>query len=614
MGTKQLCLVMSLMLTMASAAHAQASDNTLQALMADALDVDVAANLEGTTAGENRLQIYIGSKSDKLLLRDITLWFDDQAPIRYEYSDPESQALQKGALHSLILPGLQQGMHKLRADFHVSDSTAKPGGPSAHGQFNKSFLSDGPTSALELHLIQGGFLSETSLELSNFDTTTTRVIDERIHATDFLVADRRYFSVVSALMQLLTQNPGAQTDEAINRRLSASLHGMGLADRAAVIDAALATQHAGVAGQGTNGDDSQINRYNQALALIQQGKDLDGAAELDAIGHSDFEDPAALTLRDHANLVLGYYYLDHHKAAAAVPVFSRVRSPGPCANPALLGLGWALLAPSGPADVSSEITAQRFPTLVTPQLTADIVAQRREQPPNVPIATEDQRRILSRALVPWTELIGRDPTDNAVQEGMLAIAWTLYHFGAYEQAADDYIRAVDQFEKIRGWFNAAIQHVRNGGMIAAITAHNVDKSSGWHWSNVDLLPVRAHWWFGDTPDTPRDVASTFYLDHLLLNDDFARELHNYNELRLIADTIDRDLGGLQAEDASTSLRKRLSTLRPRISSAITLQRKRLDEIAVVDLDLQKKQLERYLIEARYALASIYDRAEVAGNP
>jgi hypothetical protein len=623
MATQRRGLAMWLMLTMASGAYAQEPDSTLQALKAEALDADAAAaaaRLAQTDTDAGKVLIYVGGKTDKLLLRNITLRIDDRDPVQYEYSDPESFALRNGALHALILPGLPQGMHHLRVDFYANDTAARPGSPRQHGQSSQDFRNDSTASVLELELVKNTFISDASVALHILNAESTEMLDAQIRATDFLAADRRYFPAASALMQFLVRNQGTSFSDAVNTRLAASLRELGLADRATTISNKLAAGTAGIAGHNANDGDPLVNRYNQALALIQQGKAPEGAAELEAIGRSDFTDPAALSLRDQANLVLGYYLLDRRQGAAAIPVFSRVRSPGPCANPALLGLGWALLTPQGPiitsglAENSSDDAPQRFSTVVTPRLTADIVALKQEQPPRVPTASKEQQLALRRALVAWTELTGRDPTDPAVQEGVLATAWSLYHFGAYEQAQDNYLKAADQFDKMRGWFDAAIQHVRSGGMTAAIAARDNNMASGWHWSSVDLPPARAHWWLGDTPETPREVASTFYMDRLLLNDDFADALQNYRDLRLIADTIDNDQSRLQALDIDASLRERLSALRPRVSAAIESQGKRLEEIAVADLVTQKKQLEKYLVEARFALASIYDRPALAENP
>lgn len=610
MVMQRLCLMMSLgLLTFATSARAQTADATLQSLKAEALDADVAASLAEAGGDDSRLTLYIGDQADKLLLREITLRIDDQAPLHYEYSDAESLALQRGALHEWTLSGLGAGPHSLRADFQAAG--AKPGGPRKHGQISQSFGKDGAATVLKLDLVKGSFISEATLELHKLSASPAAIADARLRAIDLLIAGGRYFPAASALLQWQTRNQGAASAEVLSRRLSASLKGLGLTERAAAVDSNLPAAPG-------SGEDPLVTRYNNALAALQQGKVPEGLAELDAIGRGEFTGPVALALRDQANLTLGYYQLRHRQGAAAVPVFSRVRSPGPCANAALLGLGWALLAPPGPggrqsaADAMQEPTVQRISTVITPRLTADIAALKREQPPGVPVTSKDQQTALRRALVPWTELTGRDPTDPAVQEGMLATAWSLYHFGAYQQAEDHYLRAIDQFDKTRGWFDAAILQVRSGGMAASIAAHENDSASGWHWLGVDLLPVRVHWWFGDTPETPREVAGNFYFEHLLLDEDFADALQDYRDLRLIAGLLDAHLVKLDA--AAAALRERIAALRPRVAAAAEVQRKRLEDLAVAELQQQKKQVEKYLIEARFALASIYDRPAAAGEP
>src|SRR5205823_547125 len=83
----------------------------------------------------------------------------------------------------------------------------------------------------------------------------------------------------------------------------------------------------------------------------------------------------------------------------------QVRSPGPFASRALLDLGWSAVRPAtGGADA------------------------------------------VRRALVPWLELVGRDPFDPAVQEGLVALPYALYHLGAQAQSAEYSERAVRALE------------------------------------------------------------------------------------------------------------------------------------------------------------------------
>lgn len=67
--------------------------------------------------------------------------------------------------------------------------------------------------------------------------------------------------------------------------------------------------------------------------------------------------------------------------------------------------------------------------------------------------------------------------------------------------------------------------------------------------------------------------------------------------------------------------RRVSMLAPRIESilarvddAAQRQRAYLQAIAVEELEAQKQRLETYTVQARFALAAIYDRASAAGNP
>ncbi len=67
--------------------------------------------------------------------------------------------------------------------------------------------------------------------------------------------------------------------------------------------------------------------------------------------------------------------------------------------------------------------------------------------------------------------------------------------------------------------------------------------------------------------------------------------------------------------------RRVNLLAPRIESILarvdaTAERQRafLQAIAIAELEAQKKRLETYTVQARFALAAIYDRSSAAGNP
>jgi hypothetical protein len=52
----------------------------------------------------------------------------------------------------------------------------------------------------------------------------------------------------------------------------------------------------------------------------------------------------------------------------------------------------------------------------------------------------------------------------------------------------------------------------------------------------------------------------------------------------------------------------------RVGEAKTAQAHRLADIAVRELEDQRKRLDEYSIQARYALATIYDRAAAGAAP
>lgn len=585
-------LIAGLMLMTASVAQAQQANASRAAIIASALDIDVATAQTLPALDKSHLQVYVGSRPDAPFLRDIIFHLNGGEAVRYEFSDKEALALQRGALHRIVLPGVKDGGNQLIVEFHSIDPADKGVAIPKRGQFTRNI--DG--AALRILLGKAGLMSDSSFDISNLEPASG-LIAAQIGEADFMMADEEYFAAASLLTGLSSSAAATQFSEDINKRLS-------------ICRSALGLQAPATAQANNNG---LVGPFNQALLQVQQDHGAEATAALDAIGRSETTDSAALTLRDQANLVLAYYYLNHSQGAAAIPVFERIRSPGPFANAGLLGLGWALLQPphrEGAAGSTAISPSARYPTIVTPRLTADIAALKQEQAPRVPVADKEQQNALRRALVPWTELIGRDPSDPAVQEGMLAIAWTLYHFGAYSQAQDSYMRAADQLNKMRGWYEQAIGNVRSGGMVAIIASRDGMNDSGWSYSNATLPPARAHWWHGDTPEVPKAVADNFYLERLLLDDSFSDALDDYRTLLRIDISLRDDETQLMAMDSGSTALGQISTLKPVLAAEMAQQRSKLEGIAISQLQEQKKQLEKYLIEARFALATIYDRPEL----
>jgi len=178
-------------------------------------------------------------------------------------------------------------------------------------------------------------------------------------------------------------------------------------------------------------------RYNLAIAMIRNGDVARARSWLDLLGRTTPTDPELLELRDKANLSLGWQFLKEKQGRTALGVLGRVRSDGLSSNRALLGMGWAQLAPNGerlprvtlrketprapdqindlPAPLRNSLARLK---VLEPELTTKLgpVSFERDDPP------KDRNDGLRRAITVWSVLLGRDERDPSVIEAKLAIA------------------------------------------------------------------------------------------------------------------------------------------------------------------------------------------------
>jgi len=189
-------------------------------------------------------------------------------------------------------------------------------------------------------------------------------------------------------------------------------------------------------------------RYNLGVALVKSGDPARGSAVLDALGREGAPDEEYRTLRDQANVALGYAALGEHQPQQARTVLERVRLKSLHANKALLGFGWAAAE------------------LKDPKL----------------------------ALVPWLELAGRDVSDSAALEARIAVPYAYAELGAYGQALDRYQDAVAAFEREDADLKESIAAIRAGKLVEALIVHNPGDEMGWFWSLQDVpeMPHSAH--------------------------------------------------------------------------------------------------------------------------
>jgi hypothetical protein len=190
---------------------------------------------------------------------------------------------------------------------------------------------------------------------------------------------------------------------------------------------------------------SRYLRYNLGVALLRQGDDPRGRALLEELGRAPAETEEYRSLRDQANLALGFAALQAGRPQEARASLERVRLHAMHANKALLGFGWAAAA------------------------------------------LKDQKL----ALVPWTELAGRDGSDPAVLEARIAVPYAYAELGAFGQALEHYQAALAAYEQERQAIDASIAAIHSGKLLEGLLERNPGEEMGWFW-NIGTLPELPH--------------------------------------------------------------------------------------------------------------------------
>ena len=225
-------------------------------------------------------------------------------------------------------------------------------------------------------------------------------------------------------------------------------------------------------------------RFNLGVALVRKGQLADADRYLTSVGEMAADTPEMLTLRDKANLALGFAYLQADQPANAKVVLERVRLNGPLSNKALLGAGWANAALGD----------------------------------------------FKGALAPWLELRDRNLLDAAVQEAFLAVPYAYAKLGANAQAAEYYETAMREFDKEGLSLDKAIQGLRSTRLLDDLLAQETEERQGWFWQLKDL------------PDAPQSR----YLYAVLAGHDFQEGLKNYRDLAFMQQRLGAWSGSMEA--------------------------------------------------------------------
>ena len=544
------------------ALHAQ----SLPTLRTQVLALEQAAlKLEAPNRHPQSFVLYLGG-APNAVIKAVTVRIDQQAPYSYRYSSAEGTALQGAGLHRLLSLPLPPGQHRIQADVHATDVADDH--RLQRAQIDTTFLLTADTPSHGLLWSPGGRLSRASLQWMPLHTTgsTAQDADPRLRHVRFLSASGRQVLAASEWQQLQQDNP---------RLANSALPAM--ADAEPSIESAA------------------YALYNQAVGLISQGRAAEGLTHLEQLAKElDCDGGHALLQCDRIHTVLGYGRLKQGEADAAITAFRRVHSPGPYASSALLGFGWAVLAPTGlamPAGSASQ------PPPVAASQTPEQQARLR-------------RQALEAALVPWTELIGRDPTDAAVDEGAIAVPWALQHLGLDGQAQDFYNRAIESLSRTLRRVGKAQDEARSQRFGAQWQTGDVPLGS--HAWEIPEQLADARWW--TAPDQPR--LETFHLEPLLMRANFRAALAELRELDDMQQLLARHQQGLRplASAEALAISTQMAALQPELAALRLRAAQRLDHEALDYLQALEQQLLRYLVAARYSLAQLYESPSPGGQP
>lgn len=306
-------------------------------------------------------------------------------------------------------------------------------------------------------------------------------------------------------------------------------------------------------------------RYNLGVALIRSGDAAAGRVWLDDLGKA-VSPPMPATeeyrsLRDQANLALGYAALQEDQSEAAWGYLQRVRLDGLQANKALLGYGWSLAA------------AKKH----------------------------------NEALVPWNELLKRDARDAAVLEARLAVPYAYAELGAVGQALQRYDDAIAFYGKEGTALDESIAAIRGGKLIDGLLEANPGVEMGWL-SSIRQLP---------------DMPHAGHLTDVLARHEFQEAFKNLRDLHFLAGNLKAWQDKLEVFDDMLANRRqayaeRLPKVREQAgATGLEALQKRRDEVAAalqrIEQDLDFAALptdrQRALIER---VKQVNDRLDALG--
>lgn len=235
-------------------------------------------------------------------------------------------------------------------------------------------------------------------------------------------------------------------------------------------------------------------RFNLGVALVKADRLDDGVRVLSEVGGTPMQDDEFKSVKDKANVALGYVFLQRQEPERAQTYLEQVRLDSPLANKALLGLGWA----------------------------------------------QSARNRHGEALVPWRELQTRTPVDSAIQESLLAVPYAYGKLGAFKESLAQYQSAIAAYEGEQTRLRAAMTAIANGKLNEQLLAADSDDEMGWFWQ-LRAIP---------------NATESRYLVPVLATHAFQEALKNYRDARFLERNLARWQDNIAAFDDMLATRRR----------------------------------------------------------
>lgn len=372
-------------------------------------------------------------------------------------------------------------------------------------------------------------------------------------------------------------------------------------------------------------------RYNLGVSLIKVGDLKQGTGLLEQVGTTQGKtgqknDAEQLALRDQANVVLGFSFLRAEQGATAKPVFQRVRLDGPLSDKALLGAGWAELAPQG--QPQEHISYLPIGCIDDPLLAFgsnnEVAGGVMRRPARDPcdrdavfktrkafaksVKRESREIRLKRALVPWMELMNRDARRAPVQEAMVAAPYVMVELGAFDQATETYRFGIQRLEHERRQLEVML-----GSLKTATMAHENLSSNEVALADISLESLLRRWQLDD-----KDAR--LYLKESITSNAYRQEISRYNRLLMLRRKLQQLKDDVEAEtqraavttadvrriDRAEQLADRREVMLIRVGRGLDSQGEKLKQTLVDQITQRRDQIDNYLAHARFSLARLFD--------